>query len=399
MEFGMTERLYYHDSDLLEFESKVIKIDEKDGLWRIYLDSTAFYPTSGGQLFDTGTLNEQAICEVLNENGDIAHIMKTVPDFKSGQTVLGKIDPERRRDNKQKHTGQHILSRSFIETCEAVTVSAHLGEEDSTIDLDASGLTDEQIVMAENLANDIIYKNRPVRMEFVSGDELAKYPLRKIPADKKDQYRLIIIEDFDWSACGGTHCNSTGEVGVIKITGQEKIRGCLRFHFLTGWIALEDYRWRYNQIESISNIFTRHARESLDAVRGLADEYASLKKKYNDTRRQLQPYIIEKWRSDAIELNNCRIIVRDLSGEEIKYIKELAQAVITEPKSVFIAITEDKLLIAVSLDSLWKAGDLIKKAEAKFGGRGGGSAQMAQGGGFAPDKLKVLIEDPTIILD
>jgi len=395
----MTERLYYNDSSILTFKAAVTSIDESDGRCRVQLDKSAFYPTSGGQLFDTGNLSGERVIEVIEEDGDIYHVLERTPGFDVGDKVSGKIDAIRRRDNMQKHTGQHILSRAFIEVCGAETVSARLGEEDSTIDVNREAVGEDDIRKAEDLANEIIFENRPVAVEFVPRERLKEMPLRKIPDLEEDRYRIIVIEDFDWSACGGTHCTATGSVGIVKITGQEKVHGNMRFHFLTGIMALDDYRWRFDQIERISNLFTRHGRESLAAVESLVEEYAALKRKNTALKRELLPSHAEAWYREAREVGGRKIIALDHSGEDFKEARETALGIINRYDAVVIIGVDDKLLVAVSKDQTISASDILKKAAKEFGGRGGGSPQLAQGGGFRAEDIKVLLAAPEKILD
>jgi alanyl-tRNA synthetase len=379
----MTERLYYTDSTLLTFKAKVTGIDQVEDLYRVRLDQSAFYPTSGGQLFDTGNLSGARVIDVIEEKEEVFHIVENEPTFKVDDKVSGKIDENRRRDNMQKHTGQHILSRALIEVCDAATVSARLGEDDSTIDVSRENLSNDDLKRAEFLANEAIFQNRPVSIDFVSHDMLKDIPLRKIPGRVKDTYRIITIEDFDWSACGGTHCFSTGSVGIIKITGQEKIRGHQRIHFLTGLKALEDYRWRHDQIEEISNI----------------DENIRLRKKNAELKKQLLPTFIEQWHNKALDINGKKVIALDFSGEDFKEARQAALGIINKYEVVAVIGADDKLLIAVSQGLSLSAADLLKQAADRFGGRGGGSPQLAQGGGFKADDIKVLLAAPGEIFD
>lgn len=395
----MTERLYYTDSCMLEFKAGVIGIDYVNEKYRITLDRSAFYPTSGGQLFDTGYISGERVVDVIEENREVVHILEKKPAFLIGDEVEGKIDPARRRDNMQKHTGQHILSRAFIEICGAKTVSARLGEEDSSIDLDRDQVSKDDLINAEDLVNLVIFQNRPVKIDFISYEKLKEIPLRKIPDRQEGNFRIITIEDFDWSACGGTHCLATGSVGIIKVSGKEKIRGNLRVHFLTGLKALDDYRWRFDQIEAISNVFTRHGRESFDAVWALNEENKSLRRQVAELRKELLPMLVDRWYNDSIELNGNRIIALDLSGQDFKAAKGTALAVINKYDAVVLIGIDDKLLVAVSKSLSVSAADIIKNASERFGGKGGGTPQLAQGGGFNPEDIKVLIADPGMIIN
>jgi alanyl-tRNA synthetase len=395
----MTERLYYTDSCMLEFRASVTGIDYANEKYRITLDRSAFYPTSGGQLFDTGYISGERIVDVIEENGEIVHILDKKPAFLIGDKVEGKIDPARRRDNMQKHTGQHILSRAFIEICGAETISARMGQEDTTIDLDRDQVSKDDSINAEDLANLVIFQNRPVEIDFVSYEKLKEIPLRKIPDRQEGDFRIVTIKDFDWSACGGTHCSATGSVGIIKITGKEKIRGNLRVRFLTGLKALDDYRWRFDQIETISNLFTRHGRESLDAIKALNEENKSLRRQVAGLRKELLPTLVDGWYDNSIELNGNRIIALDLSGQDFKAAKGTALAIINKYDVVVLVGIDDKLLVAASKSLAVSAADIIRNASERFGGKGGGTPQLAQGGGFNPEDIKVLIADPGLIIN
>ncbi len=393
----MTERLYYRDSYLTQFNARVMHITEREGKFAVVLDRTAFYPTSGGQLFDTGTLGAENILDVVEDNGEVEHILDHQPDFQVNDSVEGIIDWTRRRDNMQKHTGQHILSQAFIRVCGAETVSARLGEEDSTIDLDRDSIVADDIEKAEDLANQVIFENRPVNIEFVNYDRLKEMPLRKIPQRKEGEFRIVSIEAFDWSACGRSHCRQTGSVGIIKITGSEKIRGNLRLHFLTGLVALHDYRWRHDQIEAISNLFTRHGREALDAVRNLADENKQLRYQVTELKKELLPIKANEWYAGAVEIEGQKIIALDLSDNDFKDARDTVMAIINQYEVLVLAMVTDKLLIGASPGISYSAAEILKKVMGKIGGKGGGSVQFAQGGAFEIGGLKSLISHPESI--
>jgi alanyl-tRNA synthetase len=396
---GMTERLYYTDSSRLQFDARVISVAAVEGRHRVELDRSAFYPTSGGQLFDIGTLGDRRVVEVIEEDGRVLHLLDGEPAFGIGDIVAGTVDAVRRRDNMQKHTGQHILSRAFIEVCRAETVSSRLSEEDSTVDLSVPDLGDDVIRQAETLANAIIFQNRPVTITFVPHDRLQTIPLRKIPDREEKEYRIVVIENYDWSACGGTHCRATGSVGIVKVTGREKVHGLLRLHFLTGLLALDDYRWRYDQIERIANLFTRHGRESVAGVEQLMAENTLLRKKNAELKRELLPSLVDRWYDAAREIAGMKTIVLDFSGDEVKEAREAALGIINKYDAVVIIGMDDKLLVAVSKNIGRSAADLLKKAIDHFGGRGGGSPQLAQGGAFRAADIKVLLADPGAIFD
>lgn len=395
----MTERLYYHDSSVLTFTARVTGLKADAEMIRVVLDRSAFYPSSGGQLFDTGLLAEAAVKEVIEEDGEVIHILEKTPSFRIGDQIEGRVDGLRRRDNMQKHTGQHILSRALIEICDAATVSSRLGEEGCTVEVNRESLDEDLLRQAEKRANEIIFEDRPVTVSFVPYAKLAELPLRKIPDRQDGDYRIVTIADYDWSACGGTHCRTTGSVGLVKITTREKLRGHLRLHFLTGLMALEDYRWRYEQIEAIAVQLTRHGRESAEAVTTLLEENLRLRRKVGELKKELLPTLIDGWLERAVKWQNVAIVPLDFSGEDFKDAKDTAMAIINHRPAVVIVGCDDKLLIAVAKDLPFSAADLLKKAAARYGGRGGGSPQLAQGGGFAAADVKVLLAHPEIVFD
>jgi alanyl-tRNA synthetase len=240
----MTERLYYHDSFLYDFEAEVREVLDSPRL-AVVLDRSAFYPTSGGQVFDTGTITTDAgaklrVAEVADaEDGRVVHYIEAERDFdkaalKPGNRVRGQIDVTRRRDHMQQHSGQHVLSAAFIRLFNIPTVSFHMADEYCSIDLDTPTLTKEQIESAERLANEIILENRSVDVRFVTREEAGKLGLRKLPPTERDELRLINIRDFDLCACGGTHVSQTGQIASVLLRKVEKVRQGWRVEFVAG---------------------------------------------------------------------------------------------------------------------------------------------------------------------
>ncbi|MCK5126738.1 MAG: hypothetical protein KAR42_10825 [candidate division Zixibacteria bacterium] len=395
----MTEKLYHNDSYMIDFEAEVVSIEKSKDGYLVKLNKTAFYPTSGGQLFDTGMIKDCPVVNVISENDEIIHIVKDSLDIRAGELVPCHIDWERRRDNMQKHTGQHILSQAFVRACTAETVSARLGEDDSTIDLNTANLSDEDIHRAEILANQIVFENRPVSVSYIPGDRLKELPLRKIPDRSESEYRIIEVDGFDWSACGGTHCKSTGSVGMIKIIGLEKIRSTIRLRFLTGFGALEDYHWRLEQIENISNLLTRHGRETEAAVIQLLDERDSYRRQVSSLKKSMLPGLIEDWISKTQMISGVKVVAIYLEGNDFNEAKGAALGIINKYPAAAIIGMNDKLVVAVNKETKLSASDIIKKAVEIYGGKGGGSPQIAQGGGFRPEDLQVLIAHPEKVLD
>src|SRR5258708_4248368 len=244
----MTTRLYYHDSFLYVFQAQVLESVERDGKTGIVLDQTAFYPTSGGQVHDTGILafgnareNRVSVVNVADDDdGRIIHF--TPGSVAPGTTVYGSIDAARRRDHMQQHTGQHVLSAALIRLFEIPTVSFHMGVESCTIDLDTKSLSPAQIQEAEKLANEIVTEDRAINIRFVSMEEARQLGVRKLPPRQTGQLRLIDITEFDLTACGGTHARSTGQVGAILLRKVEKVKQGARVEFACGARAVATAR-------------------------------------------------------------------------------------------------------------------------------------------------------------
>ena len=251
----MTELLYYHDAYQVEFQARVLERLSGDGRAGLILDETYFYPTSGGQPYDTGRLAGAAVqdVELREADGAVIHWLAADPGL---EVVAGQVDWARRFDHMQQHTGQHVLSQAFEQIAGAATISFHMSAESSTLDLDAREMNDEQIAQAELLANQVVWQNRPVTVQFVTPAEARAMSVRKIPPAKNGRLRLIGIEEFDLCACGGTHVRQTGEIGLIKVTKSERQGGNIRIEFLCGRRALEDYDRKNLVLARLSNELT-----------------------------------------------------------------------------------------------------------------------------------------------
>src|SRR5215216_3060621 len=233
-----TEKIYFTDSSILEFDATVIAANPTEQGYRVVLDRTAFYPTGGGQPNDTGTLGKGRVVDVAeDEEGTVYHICEGAEAISAGQTVTGTIDRARRLDHMQQHSGQHILSQAFVKACGAETRSFHMSAQTSTIDIELQSPTDDQMRAAEDVANAIIFEDRPMRVYIVNEEEAARLPLRKESA-LSGNIRVIEVEDFDWSPCGGTHAMRTGQVGLIAIKGYERAKKMTRVEFVCGHRAL-----------------------------------------------------------------------------------------------------------------------------------------------------------------
>ena len=284
----MTERLYYADAYARTFEAQVIDRAEVNGQPAVILDRSAFYPEGGGQPSDRGTLNQVNVLDVITREADeaVLHVLSAQVEDR----VTGVVDSARRFDLMQQHSGQHILSQAFVQAAQAETVSFHLNPDPLdgalTIDLDTAQLSSAQIDRAEELANTIVFENRPIVARFVTDQELQALPLRKPPKVDK-AIRIVQVEGFDWSACGGTHVARTGEVGLIKIVKLERRGAETRVEFRCGRRALHDYRRKNQMIMQIAADLTVGFWEVDQAIGRLQADAKALRKQLSDAEHAL----------------------------------------------------------------------------------------------------------------
>jgi len=386
----LTKRLYYQDSYLKEFKAKVLKKIKIDNQPAVILDETAFYPTSGGQPYDVGVIQDVPVVEVVEEGDEIIHILKEELKEEINSEVIGKIDWERRFDHMQQHLGQHILSGALIEIYGAETVSFHLGEEVCTLDIAKEKITEEEAKKAEECSNEIIFDNRPVKCYFVEGEEeLKRLNLRKLP-EKTGKIRIIEVKDFDLSACGGTHCRATGEVGLIKITKWEKRGEKIRLEFICGRRAWKDYFRKNELVKNISNKLTIKDSELGEVIDRMLEERKETWKELKEFKEKLQEYEAKRLIDESsLRDNRIKIINKVFEKNYFQEVRRLVQKIINLDDSVvvFTGIKNKeegegvKILFACSRVLEYDMNGLIREAGKFIEGRGGGAPNFAQAGG------------------
>ena len=252
----MTERLYYQDPELLRFEARLVRMEQLEHggrlRWAAILDRTAFYPEGGGQPSDRGSLGGVPLEDAQDREGVVLHFLSGPIAAEAGSPVSGEVDAARRDDFRRQHTGQHILSAALLTAAGARTVSANLGEELTTVEVDAAALGESAIAAAEELANRIVNRNHPVLLHWVSPEEAARFPLRKPPPPGRERLRIVEIPGVDASACGGLHTATTGDVGLILFVGLERIRGRVRMAWKIGGRAWRELRGRERVLAEVS---------------------------------------------------------------------------------------------------------------------------------------------------
>lgn len=376
----MTQRLYYTEPYRRSFDATVVSAEPVDGHLHVTLDQTAFYPTSGGQPFDTGTLGSAAVTDVIDrEDGTIVHVVSGT--LKPGEVVSGEIDWARRFDHMQQHTGQHVLSAAFDRLFGVRTESFHMGQQSATIDL-ARDVSASEIEKAENDANRIVWEDRPVSIRFATAEEASAMGMRKESA-RTGTLRLIDVQDYDLSACGGTHVERAGAIGVIAIGSVEKFKGGSRVEFLCGGRALQRFRtWRSalatmqkhlsvppTEMAATIERMQEDAKASQRTVRGFQEKLATHEAAALVARSEGKAFVAE-----AIE------------GWDAQGIKAIAAAAVALRPDVAIALfttsTPPQVVVARGTQSSVDAGAVLKGLATQFGGKGGGKPDLAQGGGF-----------------
>lgn len=391
-----TERLYYNDSHLTEFEARVIDLKESDGgRTAVTLDRTAFYPLGGGQLSDTGMLDEARVIECVDEGEAVLHIIEGTP-LEVGATVKGRIDWQRRLDHLQQHTGQHILSQAFIKLFNAKTHSFRMTEKLAEIDVALEQPSDERIAQAVEMANSIIWEDRPVRVRQVTKEEAAQLALRK-DSEREGNLRIIEIEDFDLSPCGGTHAGRTGEVGIICVRSWERAKGLVRIEFVAGGRALADYNLANQTARSIAAMFSAGRDESAAAVARLLEENKRLSRQVRALEEVATRVEAEELLKEAQSLTSgVQLVTRIYDGRDADSLKRVAVAIIARPRVVALLGSRDdetaRLVFARSSDAPGDMNALMRAACQLLDGRGGGRPDMAQGGGRNVSKLAQALE-------
>jgi len=371
----MTDRLYYHDCYLREFRARIV--DRSPDGHTVYLDRTAFYPTSGGQPYDLGSIGASPVLDVVDEDDRIAH--RLAAPVAGGDDVACAVDWHRRFDHMQQHTGQHLLSAVFEELFSLHTVSFHLGADSATIDIEGAPVDARTVLDAERRANEIVFENRPVTIQFE--DARLAQGLRK-PSEREGPLRIVTIEALDRSACGGTHVRSTGEIGAICLRKLEKIRQSVRVEFVCGGRAVRRARADYEALNKVAQLFSA----SLDEAPGMAAAMVEASRAGEKIRRKLELEVAahqgrELYAATAPGADGLRRVMRRERSGNLEELRALAQNFTAQSKGVFLAVLEEppSVLLAASEDAGMDAGKLLKAAVSESGGRGGGNARIAQG--------------------
>ena len=397
----MQDRLYYRDAYIKKFESRIVDRGlSEDGKPYVILEETAFYPTGGGQPCDEGSINGIRVIDVEEVDGHVRHILsKALPE--EVNEVSCELDWQRRFDHMQQHLGQHILSASFVELYDAKTVGFHLGKERVTIDIDVDNISEEMIQRVESLANDIVTDNRPIEAKFIEHGELDQYPLRKTPK-VTENIRLVIVPDFDYNPCGGTHPAHTSEVGMIKILDWERNKNTIRIAFVCGLRALYQLDSDHTTVKKLKQLLSASDYEVTQKVERLIEEKRELEK----TMKQWQDKLLEaeavSLLNDGEKLGQAIVVSQVFQNRTIQDLQKLVGAIVSKSDCsiAFLAAQNDKIQFVFGRGKGVEAdmNVLLKEILSKIDGKGGGTAFTAQGGGSSSISPQELLSDAMQLL-
>lgn len=384
----VTDKIYYRDPRRVEFEARIIEVRKAEERWEVILDETCFYPKGGGQPADKGWINGMAVEDVQKSGETIVHVLAENPG--SGQ-VKGQVDMNWRRDFMQQHTGQHIISAALWQTGSFKTVSVHMGLEYTTIEIDAPDISQEQLLVVETLANEIIMQDLPVQVVQVGPEELTQYKLRK-PCPVQDRIRLVKIGDIDCVGCGGLHVEKTGLVGLVKAVALEKIRGNARITWMIGQRAFVDYRKKHEIVSGLKTALKIETDMLFMKTTDLVNELDSSRKKINLLSNQLAALLAQNLYEKSLisKSSGTHVVIESWQDADDQMIKKIIKNLINQKKVIacLINIVSEKMFwsIGCSVDVDFSFEDFKEKLMAVIDGKGGGRFPLWQGTGFKPDK-------------
>lgn len=389
-----TEKLFYKDQYIKEFEGKVLEVTEREGKFHVFLDKTAFFPGGGGQASDLGTLDGKEVIDVIEEGDKIAHILNE--KIEEGKVVKGIIDWNRRHDGMQQHLAQHVLSGCFFSMFNANTAGIHLGHDVSTVDI-IGNISEDMIKKAEKRANEVIKENHKVNFIMTDREKAQAMGLRRDLATDDNSIRVVQIEDLDINACCGVHPSNTLELQMIKIKGWVPHKGNTRIEFLAGDRAVSYALDRDNILSEICKKLNTADNEAINRINNLNNDYEKVLEEKKKLKNELSKYEVQNLINSAEKSNDFIIISKIYENEDMKYLNKLATSLTEEDNRVVLFAVKGKdkanLLFAVSKNLKEKnMGALVKETLALIDGKGGGSPLIAQGGGKNVENLEKAME-------
>ena len=393
----MTEKLFYQDQTVKSFEATIVKYDtDEKGKKYVVLDQTHFYPTGGGQPHDIGYLNNERVVDVEEVNGEVRHYTESGV-FTIGEKVKATIDWEHRFDHMQQHCGQHILSAAFAHLFTYQTISFHLGKETCTIDLETISVSEDELSEAEKLANEIILEDRLIETKWITEKEIHQYPLRKAPS-VKENIRLVVIPDFDYNACGGTHPTSTGKVSSLKILGIEKQKKHVRIQFIAGKRVLNQFNRKNNITKQLTQLLNTPEERLVETAQTLLNNTKQLENKLEvceDTILSLESMKLLQSKEIRNNIHVVHALYEDKTMKSIQKLGKLLSEQDVDILAILVIKNEDKYQFVCSKgrNVPFNMNLLIKNVLPLIDGKGGGSETMAQGGGLTKISYELLVDE------
>lgn len=391
----MTRRLYLDDPYVTSFEARIAASRETEHGPALVFEETYFYPESGGQPDDRGTIGDATVVRVLEDSdGTILHVVDRLPD---GPEVHCVIDAARRRDHMQQHAGQHILSAAFVQAAGAQTLSFHLGANSSTIDLDKP-VREEDVARAESLANGVIRRAAPIGATLTTPERAGEMGLRKPPPEPAfgEALRLVEVEGFDRQACCGTHPASAAEIGLVVVRGVERVKKATRVEFLCGDRALRDYHESTSRIRRLARLLSAREDELVDTAERFVEERKANAKELAKLRSAALASEVESWMDSAETVEGVSVLVRRAVALPPAELRVAARALVERDGRIVLLGSEDDgrahLVFARSEDVDADMGALLRSAAAKVDGKGGGAPEIAQGGGPQTEGLQEALD-------
>ncbi|MEM5593187.1 alanine--tRNA ligase-related protein [Niallia circulans] len=361
----MSTKLFYSTPYETKWTTAIKKVIETNDQIYVLLKETAFYPEGGGQPADTGFIDGIRVLDVQMKDNQIYHLMERKPENK---LVSCELDWDRRYDHMQQHTAQHMLSAVLEELFQITTVSFHLGKEYTTIDIDTADLTKEQITQLENSCNSYIMKNLEIKTHIITHEQVSKFPLRKRPKVTGD-IRIVEIDDWDFSACAGTHVGRTGELGVFKIFKTEKHRGQTRVFFLSGWRAIRDYQTAQSILDNLGTFFKTNKLQLEDRVNKLELEKKGLTKELETLKRENIAFLAEQMLSTQME----KVIFLSFADKTIKDLSILAKYLLQKSSCIILLSSEidKKYYYSIMVIILFIVASFLRKQSKDMKGKAG----------------------------
>lgn len=402
------ERGYLSDPEKLVFTSRIRKTEDAgDGKSRVWLEATWFYPESGGQPDDRGTLGGLDVVGVTEDDGGVCHLVRG--SLEVGAEVEGRIDTGRRRYHMRQHSGQHLLSRVFLEEAGMATVGFHLGERSVTIDLDSENVPEELLDGVELKVNELVLQDIPISGRVVSREEYERISpedsgdkdMRSRLPEGAEKVRIVEIEGTDSSTCCGTHCRSTGGIGVVKILGTEKVRSQTRVEFICGLRALEDYRAKHRLARNLGLHFSTDWSEVEGSVERLGEENRALKKENAALSKELASYRAGELSEPTESIGDCGLVIKVFEEGDPAAIRDMAGRIREEGKRVVLFGTKSPspgLVFSCTPGIGLNMGEIMREAAGVIGARGGGGVDFAQGGGGEASRIGEALERAAAIV-